>query len=145
LQHIHTVLSALQAHQLHLKRSKCSFGATLVAYLGHVISADSVAMDADKVATVTSWPAPHFVRCLRGFLGLTGYYRKFIRDFGTVVAPLMRLLRKDAFAWSDEADKAFQALKRALSIGPVLQLLDFNKCFIVECDAFGAGFGAVLH
>ena len=107
LQHIHIVLDMLRAHRLHLKRSKCSFGASSVAYLGHVISAGGVAMDADKVATVAPWPTPRSARGLRGFLGLAGYYRKYIRDFGVIVAPLTRLLRKDAFAWSDEADTAF--------------------------------------
>jgi len=100
LQHLRAVLDALQAHHLHLKRSKCSFGASSVTYLGHVISADGVAMDADKVAAVTEWPVPRSTRDLQGFLGLAGYYRKFIRDFGTIAAPLTRLLRKDAFAWS---------------------------------------------
>ena len=98
LQHLSIVLQALRANQLHLKRSKSSFGASSVAYLGHVISASGVAMDADKVAAVASWPAPRFARGLRGFLGLTDYYRKFIRDFGLIAAPLTCLLRKDAFA-----------------------------------------------
>jgi hypothetical protein len=103
--------------------------------LGHVISKDGVAMDVAKVAAVTSWPTPRSARGLRGFLGLAGYYRKFIRDFGLIAAPLTRLLRRDAF----------QALKRALTTGPVLQMPDFDKDFMVDCDASGVGFGAVLH
>ena len=98
LQHIIVVLNALRAHRLHLKRSKCSFGASSVAYLGHVISAAGVAMDADKIAAVASWPVPRSTRALRGFLGLAGYYRKFIQDFGIIAAPPTRLLRRDAFA-----------------------------------------------
>ena len=144
LQHVGIVLNALRAHRLHLKRSKCSFGASSVAYLGHVISAEGVAMDADKVAAVASWPTPRSARALRGFLGLAGYYRKFIRDFGIIAAPLTRLLRRDAFAW-DDADAAFQALQGALTTGPVLQMPDFSKDFVVDSDASGAGFGAVLH
>jgi hypothetical protein len=116
-----------------------------VAYLGHVISEAGVAMDADKVAVVFAWPQPRSARGLRGFLGLAGYYRKFIRDFGLIVAPLTRLLRRDAFTWDKEAEDAFQALKRALTTGPVLQMPDFDKLFIVDCDAFDVGFGAVLH
>jgi hypothetical protein len=127
LQHLSIVLNALRAHQLHLKRSKCSFGASSVAYLGHVISAGGIAMDADKVAAVASWLTPRFTRGLRSFLGLAGYYRKFIRDFGLIAAPLMRLLQKDAFAWDDEAEAAFQALKGALSTGPVLHMPNFDK------------------
>ena len=120
LQHVGLVFTTLRAHGLFLKRSKCSFGALSVAYLGHVISAAGVAMDSDKVAAVTSWPTPRSPRGVRGFLGLAGYYRKFIRDFGSIAAPLTRLLRKEAFVWTTEADEAFAALKRALSSAPVL-------------------------
>ena len=139
------ILNELRAHRLHLKRSKCSFGTTSVTYLGHVISADGVAMDADKVAAVATWPTPQSPRALRGFLGLAGYYRKYIRDFGLIAAPLTRLLCRDAFAWDAAATEAFQALQRALTTGPVLQMPDFDSPFVVDCDASGTGFGAVLH
>ncbi|XP_066316099.1 uncharacterized protein [Miscanthus floridulus] len=97
LRHMGLVFTALRAHDLFLKRSKCSFGALSVTCLGHVISADGFAMDSDKVAAVASWPTPRSPRGVRGFLGLAGYYRKFIRDFGSIAAPLTRLLRKEAF------------------------------------------------
>jgi hypothetical protein len=116
-----------------------------MAYLGHVISAEDVAMDADKVAAVSAWLPPRSARGLRGLLGLAGYYRKFIRDFGLIAAPLTRLLRRDSFTWDKDAEDAFQALKHALTTGPVLQMPDFDKLFIVDCDASGVGFGAVLH
>jgi hypothetical protein len=145
LQHLTITLKAIRDHHLHLKRSKCSFGAASVAYLGHVISAAGVAMDADKVAAVESWPKPHSARALRGFLGLAGYYRKFIQEFGIITAPLTRLLHRDAFVWDDDAAMAFRTLKTALTTGPVLQMPDFDKPFTVDTDASGSGFGAVLH
>jgi len=145
LQHVRLVLDVLRANGLHLKRSKCAFGSRSVAYLGHVISAEGVAMDTAKVEAVASWPEPRSARGVRGFLGLAGYYRKFIRDFGAIAAPLTRLLRKEAFAWTAEAAEAFTALKKALSTGPVLQMPDFEQQFVVDCDASGTGFGAELH
>jgi hypothetical protein len=102
-------------------------------------------MDADKVAAVESWPELRSARALRGFLGLTGYYRKFIREFGIIAAPLTRLLRRDAFAWDDDAAMAFRALRAALTTGPVLQMLDFDKPFTVDTDASGSRFSAVHH
>jgi hypothetical protein len=116
-----------------------------VAYLGHVILTSGVAMDADKVAAVASWPTPRSAQGLRGCLGHARYYRKFIHDFGVIAAPLTRLLRRDAFAWDNEIEAAFQALKRALTTGPVFQMPDFDNPFMVECDASGVRFGAVLH
>ena len=145
LQHLRAVLDILREHQLHLKRSKCSFAAASVHYLGHVISPDGVAMDASKVAAVQSWPQPRSARGLRGFLGLAGYYRRFVKDYGILAAPLTSLLRKEGFSWSDDAEKAFSALKEALSSAPVLHLPDFSSEFTVDCDALGSGFGAVLH
>jgi hypothetical protein len=145
LQHLAVALKAIRDHHLHLKLSKCSFGAASVAYLGHVISAAGVAMDADKVSVVESWPEPCSARALRGFLGLAGYYRKFIQEFGIITAPLTCLLRWDAFAWDDDAAMAFWALKAALTTGPVLQMPGFDKPFTVDTDASGLGFGAVPH
>jgi hypothetical protein len=91
-----------------------------VAYLGHVISADGVAMDGEKVQVVLSWPPPTTVWAVRAFLGLAGYYRRFIKDYGAIATPLTQLLRKDSFRWSAEA--AFRALQRALTTALVLRL-----------------------
>ena len=102
-------------------------------------------MDSAKVEAVVSRPEPRSARGVRGFLGLAGYYRKFIRDFGAIAAPLTRLLRKETFAWTEEAAETFAALKQALSTGPVLKMPDFEWQFVVDCDASSTGFGAVLH
>jgi hypothetical protein len=145
IRHVRTVFHTLQDHQLFLKKSKCAFGRPSVAYLGHIISVDGVAMDGQKVQAMLEWPRPKSVRAVRGFLGLAGYYRRFIRVFGIIVAQLTALLRKEGFRWNDDAERAFSALRRALTTAPLLQLPDFERSFIVECDASGSGFGAVLH
>jgi hypothetical protein len=111
LQHVRMVLKHLQEHGLAIKRSKCSFGATSVQYLGHVISDQGVAMDTDKVEAVRAWPLPRTVWAVRGFLGLTSYYRKFIQSYGDIAAPLTKLLKRESFSWTPIATSAFEALK----------------------------------
>jgi hypothetical protein len=145
LQHVKQVFEVLREHKLALKRPKCSFGEESVAYLGHIISEASVAMDPAKVTAMETWSRLRTLRTLRGFLGLTGYYRKFIAGYGTVAGPLTALLKREAFRWLEEANEAFQQLKQALMTTPLLQMPDFSKRFVVDCDASGAGFGAVLH
>jgi len=138
------VLSELRRHHLFVKRTKCAFGEVSVAYLGHVISAAGVAMDPTKVQAIVDWPAPRSARAIRGFLGLAGYYRKFVHNYGTVAAPLTALLKKEGFSWNHDAAAAFAALKAAITTAPVLAMPDFTKPFTVECDASSHGFGAVL-
>jgi hypothetical protein len=145
LQHVRKILQRLQEHGLAVKRSKCSFGATSVQYLGHVISDQEVAMDADKVEVVRTWPLPRIMRAVRGFLGLTGYYRKFIRSYGDIAAPLTKLLKRESFRWTPSVTSTFEALKTALTMVSVLQLPDFFKPFIVDCNASGDGSDVVLH
>jgi hypothetical protein len=93
LQHVRAILQRLHDHKLEVKRSKCTFGAESVAYLGHVITARGIAMDADKVATVQAWRSLRSVQAIRSFLGHTGYYRKFIQSYGEIAAPLTNLLK----------------------------------------------------
>jgi hypothetical protein len=145
LQHVKMVFDQIRRHVLFVERSKCIFGSTTMSYLGHIISSDGVAMDPERVAAVDSWPSPKTLRVLKGFLGLSGYYRKFIARYGDIARTLTSLLKRDAFRWTDEAEAAFQCLKQALMSAHWLQLPDFNKQFVIECDASGLGFGAVLH
>jgi hypothetical protein len=116
-----------------------------VHYLGHVITVTGVAMDTSKVSTIQAWPQLRSTRGLRGFLGIAGYYRRFIRNYGTIAAPLTQLLRKAGFQWPDTTTAAFDDLKAALAAAPVLHLLDFTWEFIVDYDASSSGFGVVLH
>jgi hypothetical protein len=115
-----------------------------ISYLGHIISEASIAMDPAKVQAVMDWPQPRSARAVRGFLGLAGYYRKFVHEYGSIAAPLTALTKKDGFHWTEEAAAAFQALKHTVTSAPVLALPDFDKPFVVECDASTHGFGAVL-
>jgi hypothetical protein len=144
LNHLREVLEILQTHQLFVRRDKCQFGQDTICYLGHVISRHGVAMDLEKISAIVKWPTPSSVKALRGFLGLTRYYRKFIQGYGSIAGPLTQLLKKDAFEWTELAENAFSKLKQAMTTDPVLALLDFNKPFVVECDVSGAGIGAVL-
>ena len=112
-------------------------------YLSHLISGHGFTMDPKKTEVMQHWPIPTSIKALRGLLGSSGYYRKFIKDYGLITAPLIALLKKDSFHWSHQADKAFHALKQAVSSPLVLALLDFSKPFVVECDAPRFGLGAI--
>eukprot|EP00873_Tetraselmis_striata_P044513 jgi/Tetstr1/464777/TSEL_009523.t1 len=115
LEHIRLVLRELQRHHLHIKLSKCSFGRTSVEFLGHIVEAGQIKMDPRKVEAVQQWPVPKTVKDVRGFLGLAGYYRKFIHNFAAIAAPLHDLTKNQPeFVWTPRADAAFRALKDAM-------------------------------
>ncbi|XP_042044637.1 uncharacterized protein LOC121790506 [Salvia splendens] len=148
LEHLRQVFRALEAHSLVVNPKKCLLARRQVEYLGHVVSSAGVSMDPSKVSAVLRWPTPTSLKTVRGFLGLTGYYRRFIRDYGKIAAPLTQLLKKPAddskkqrWAWPAEAEQAFTALKEALTSAPLLRMPDFSREFVIECDASGRGLG----
>lgn len=140
-----SVFQLLAQHQLKVKRSKCTFASSQLTYLGHVISDAGVSTDPKNIAAVVRWAVPQNVKEVRGFLGLAGYYRKFVRHFGVISRPLTDLLKKHVvFVWTSEHQAAFDALKAALTSAPVLALPDFTQTFEIETDASDRGVGAIL-
>lgn len=116
-----------------------------MAYLSHIFTQYGVKVDSGKVEAIERWPTPVTVRALRGLLELPGYYRKFIKDFGIIAASLTRLLRKNAFVWTEKTSHSFDTLKKAMTSTPILALPNFSEPFAVECDASEVGLGAALH
>ncbi|XP_061375386.1 uncharacterized protein LOC133317533 [Gastrolobium bilobum] len=144
LQHLRLVLTTLQQHKFFIKRSKCSFARQEVDYLGHVVTIDGLRMDPTKIQVMLDWLVPKNLKELRGFLGLTGYYRRFVCNYAAIATSLTELLKKDAFLWSAAAQQAFEKLKVVMTTAPVLLLPDFQKEFTVETDASDLAVGAVL-
>jgi hypothetical protein len=143
--HLRQVLDLLVHDNWKIKLSKCSYATNQVTYLGHVVNSQGIVTDPTKIQAIAQWPVPSSLKELRSFLGLAGYYRKFIRHFGIICQPLTALLKKHAiFVWTSEHDTAFQTLKNALTSAPVLCLPDFMSPFLIETDASDLGVGAVL-
>lgn len=121
------------------------FAQQQIIYLGHVISAQGVSTDPNKIQVIEQWPVPVNAKDLRSFLGLAGFYRKFVCNFGIISRPLFNLLKKNAvFVWTIDHQQAFQLLKNALVTTPVLALPDFSKPFTIHTDASQFGVGAIL-
>jgi len=145
IEHVRLVLELLQRGRWQVNFSKCVFAQQQLRYLGHLISEQGVATDPDKVQAVLHWPTPSSVKELRSFLGLAGYYRRFVRHFGMISRPLTDLLKKQAlFVWTELQEQSFVALKTALTSALVLAMPNFSKPFVIETDASGTGVGAVL-
>jgi len=139
------VLSILRKKHLFAKFSKFEFWLSEVKFLGHVISQGGKAVDQSKVEAIQNWTRPKNVSEVRSFLGLAGYYRRFIMKFSQIALPLTRLTRKDvAFVWDEECEKIFRTLKKKLTKAPVLAIPDPEKRYIIFCDASSRCLGNVL-
>ncbi|XP_047169459.1 uncharacterized protein LOC124838000 [Vigna umbellata] len=148
LLHLEFVLQTLQQQKLYARLSKCSFGVVQIDYLGHVLSGAGVAgvaMKTSKLEAINSWPQPTSLKQLRGFIGLTGYYRRFIRNYASMAGPLTDLLKKKSFHCSKLASQPFLQLKQAMTSTPVLAIPNFKEPFILETDASSSGIEAVLR
>jgi hypothetical protein len=144
-EHLRLALGTLREHQLYAKFSKCEFWLKEVGFLGHVLSAGGVSVDPSKIKAITERQPPTNPTEVRSFLGLAGYYRKFVEGFSSVARPLTQLLKKDKkFVWTDKCEKSFQELKKRLVSAPILIMPDITKSFDVYCDASKLGLGSVL-
>ena len=144
-QHVRMVLETLRQQRFYVCESKSSFANSETRFLGHVVSAEGIRPDPKKVASVQDWPVPKNVHDVRSFMGLVNYFRKFIKDFATLAAPLTDLTRaKHLWAWTDRCEQAFLALKHCLTEAPLLVSPDVSKPYEVVTDASTVGIDAVL-
>ncbi|KAL0551352.1 hypothetical protein IC582_010438 [Cucumis melo] len=144
-EHLHQVLGTLRANELYAKFSKCEFWMKKVSFLGHVVSSEGVSVDRTNIEVVTSWPRPFTVSEVHSFLGLTGYYRRFVEDFSRIASPLTQLTWKGTpFFWSLACETSFQELKKKLVSALVLIVPDGYGSFLIYSNAAKKGLGCVL-
>ena len=131
--HIKCVLAVLREEKLYANVEKCTFCTNKVVFLGFVVSAKGVEVDEEKIKAIREWMPPQNVSQIHSFLGLAGFYHRFVKDFSTIAAPMNELTKKDTpFQWGDAQDKSFQELKMRLTSTPLLSLPDFGKTFEIE-------------
>ncbi|KAL0551642.1 hypothetical protein IC582_010731 [Cucumis melo] len=144
-EHLRMVLQTLRDNKLYAKFSKCEFWLKQVSFLGHVVSKAGVSVDPAKIEAVTGWTRPSTVSEVRSFLGLAGYYRRFVENFSRIATPLTQLTRKGVpFVWSKACEDSFQTLKQKLVTAPVLTVPDGSGSFVIYSDASKKGLGCVL-
>eukprot|EP00253_Pinus_taeda_P023407 PITA_23407 len=144
-EHLRMVLQTLREHQLYAKFSKCDFFKEEIQYLGHVITKDGIVVDPEKIKAIMDWPVPKDVADVQSFMGLAGYYRRFVEGFSKVAFPITSLQKKGrAFHWTPNCQKSFEQLKHLLTTAPILSIADPHKDYVVCTDASKEGLGGVL-
>jgi len=142
--HVQQTFKILRQHQFFVNESKCAFGQQELEYLGHIITNHGVKVDDSKIVAMIAWSWPTNISELHGFLGLTGYYRKFVQNYNNIAQPLTNLLKKNQFGWHDAVEAVFLALKQAMTTTPILAMPNFNEAFTIKTDSSRDGIGAVL-
>ncbi|GJR39581.1 putative reverse transcriptase domain-containing protein [Tanacetum coccineum] len=143
--HLRIILELLQKEKLYAKFSKCDFWIHIVQFLGHLIDSQGLHVDPAKIEAVKNWTSPTTPTEVRQFLGLAGYYRRFIEGFSKIAKPMTKLTQKNKnYIWGEEQESAFQLLKQKLCEAPILALPEGNDNFVVYCDASLQGLGVVL-
>jgi hypothetical protein len=139
------VLQVIREHQLYVKLRKCSFYQENIHYLGNIILKDGIVVDPKKIEAIREWSVPKNMIEIRSFMGLVGYYRRFIVGFSRIAHPITSLQRKEKkFQWTDECERSFQRLKKLLTSAPILRIAGPYEYFVVCTDAWKEGLGGVL-
>ena len=147
VQHLRALMTTLKQHGLTVKNKKCQISMTTCKYLGHVVGNGTTSPQQCKIESIETFKTPRIKKGVRAFLGLAGYYRRFLLNFSTIAAPLSDLtmnIAPNRVEWTDKCERAFQTLKQALAAQPILATPDYSKEFIVQTDASEQGIGAVL-
>lgn len=144
-EHLRIVLQTLRKHKLYTNFDKCDFYQKKIQYLGHIIFVEGIAFDPEKIRSIMEWSVPKDVVDIRSFMGITGYYRRFIEGFSKIAYPITSLQKKGTkFNWSQECQDRFNKLKDLLTTAPILKVADPDKDFIICVDASKEGIGGVL-
>jgi hypothetical protein len=145
MDHLRAIFNALRDARLFANLEKCIFCTDQVSFLGYVVTPHRIEVDETKIEAIKSWPTPQSITQVSSFLGLAGFYGRFVKDFSTIAAPLHELTKKGVvFRWGQTQEESFATLKDKLTHAPLLQFPNFGKTFELECDASGIGIGGVL-